>query len=83
MSASLLLQYFVVALAVLFSAWVVAKQQLPGSVRKLRVALALPLLREGRAKWLRSIGRWVAPVSQAENPTCGGCAGCGPTASDR
>ena len=56
MSAWLLLQYVVIALAVLLSVWVVAKKQFPGSARKLRVALALPLLREGRPAWMRALG---------------------------
>lgn len=79
MSASLLLQYVVVSLAVLVSAWVVAKKQFPGSVRKLRVAIALPLLREGRPSWLRSMGRWVSPVAKVADAGCGGCDNCGPT----
>ncbi|WP_319020023.1 DUF6587 family protein, partial [Xanthomonas sacchari] len=44
MSASLLVQYLVIALAVLVSAWVVLKKQFPGTARKLRGALALRLL---------------------------------------
>ncbi len=84
MSASLLLQYVVIALAMLLSVWVVAKKQFPGSVRRLRVALALPLLREGRAGWLRSIGRWVSPVSGASGSApCGGCDNCGLTVPGR
>jgi uncharacterized protein DUF6587 len=79
MAVSLLLQYAVIALAVLFSVWVVAKKQFPGSVRKLRVALALPLLREGRPSWMRAIGLRVSPVSQSGVPACGGCDNCGPT----
>ena len=76
---SLLLQYVVIAAAVLLSVWVVAKKQFPGSVRKLRVAIALPLLREGKPAWLRSIGRRVSPVTQAGSSACGGCDNCGPT----
>ena len=41
MDRGLLLQYAIIALAVLLSVWVVAKKQFPGSVRKLRVGLAL------------------------------------------
>ncbi len=79
MSASLLLlQYLVIALAVLLSAWVVAKKQFPGVVRRLRVAMALPLLREGKPAWLRAIGKWVSPVTQSGDSACGGCNGCGP-----
>ncbi|MEP6907571.1 MAG: DUF6587 family protein [Pseudoxanthomonas sp.] len=79
MSTSLLLQYVVIALAVLLSAWVVAKKQFPGSVRKLRVALALPLLREGRPAWVRAMGLRLSPVSQSRDSACGGCDNCGPT----
>jgi hypothetical protein len=79
MSAWLLLQYVVIALAVLLSAWVVAKKQFPGSVRKLRVALALPLLREGKPAWMRALGLRVSPVAQGGDPACGGCDNCGPS----
>ena len=79
MDASLLVQYFIIALAVLISAWAVAKKQFPGSVRKLRVSIALPLLREGSPSWMQSLGRWVSPVKQSSNDACGGCDNCGPT----
>lgn len=73
------LQYAIVAVAVLASAWVVAKKQFPGSVRKLRVALAIPLLREGKPAWQRKLGRWVAPDARAAGgDACGGCDNCGP-----
>lgn len=78
MSTSLLLQYAVIGLAVLLSVWVVAKKQFPGSVRKLRVALALPLLREGRPAWMRRFGFWISPVGNAEATACGGCNNCEP-----
>lgn len=83
MSASLLLQYAIIAVAVLLSAWVVAKKQFPGSVRRLRVAIALPLLRAGRPTWLRSIGLRVSPVARAGDSACGGCDNCGPTPKSR
>jgi O-antigen/teichoic acid export membrane protein len=82
-STSLLVQYGVIAVAVLLSLWVVAKKQFPGSVRKLRVALALPLLREGKPAWLRAIGLWISPVGKAGSSACGGCDGCGPSAPER
>lgn len=44
MDAGLLIQYLIIAVAVLVSAWVVLKKQFPGTVRKLRGALALALL---------------------------------------
>lgn len=83
MSTSLLLQYAVIALAVVLSAWVVAKKQFPGSVRRLRVAMALPLLREGKPAWLRAIGNWVSPVVQSADSACGGCDNCGPAPKRR
>jgi len=78
MSTSLALQYLVVALAVVVSAGVVAKKQFPGGVRRLRVALAIPLVREGRPAWLRAIGRSIAPTPATSGPGCGGCDNCGP-----
>ncbi len=80
MTAGMLLQYIVVALAVLLSAWVVLKKQAPVATRRLRIALALRLLREERPAWVRALGRRLAPASIAAN-TCGGCGGCGPPAS--
>lgn len=78
MSTSLLLQYFVIAVALLLSVWVVAKKQFPGSLRKLRVAIALRLLGEGRPAWMQSVGRRVSPVKQTGADGCGGCDSCGP-----
>ena len=77
MSASLLLQYVVIALAVLLSAWVVGKKQFPGALRKARVALALLLVREGKSVRLQKLGRWIAPEPQSTSDgSCGGCSGC-------
>lgn len=82
MDASLALQYGIIAIAVVVSAWVVLKKQFPGPVRKARIALALPLLREGRAAWQQKLGRWIAPAGSLVNgrvagKDCGGCDGCG------
>lgn len=76
--ASLTLQYLIVALAVAVSAWVVFRKQAPAAARRLRIALALPLLREGRPAWLRACGRRIAPVPSAVADGCGGCNDCGP-----
>jgi hypothetical protein len=76
MTASLVLQYIVVALAVLVSAWVVAAKQFPHAVRRARVALVLPLLRDGRPSWQRRLGRRIAPPPSSAS-ACGGCDGCG------
>lgn len=78
MSASLLLQYLVIALAVLLSAWVVLKKQFPGTARKLRGAIAVRLLRPGRAAWLQALGRRIAPAATSGAGACGGCDSCGP-----
>lgn len=72
MTASLALQYAIIAVAVLVSAWVVFRKQAPGAARRLRIALALPLVREGRPAWLRALGKRIAPAPKA----AGGCAGC-------
>ncbi|WP_411834662.1 DUF6587 family protein [Pseudoxanthomonas mexicana] len=80
MDLPLSVQYAIIAVAVVVSLWVVAKKQFPGPLRRLRIALALPLLREGRAGWLRAIGRRIAPPGNAGgNDACGGCDNCGPS----
>ncbi|WDS36666.1 DUF6587 family protein [Pseudoxanthomonas sp.] len=80
MDLALLAQYVVIALAALVSAWVVAKKQFPNATRRTRVALALPMLREGRPGWLRALGRWIAPpVAQGGAGACGGCSSCEPS----
>lgn len=68
-------QYVVVALAVTASAWVVLVKQFPRTARRLRIALATPLVREGRAPWLRRIGRRIAPAG-ANASACGNCDSC-------
>lgn len=78
MAAGLLAQYAVIALAVLGSAIFVARRQFPGAVRRLRIALALPMLRERRPAWMRRLGRATAPPPTPADPSCGGCNGCGP-----
>jgi hypothetical protein len=79
MDAGLLLQDVLVAIAVLASAGHVATTRFPATVRRLRVALALPLLREGRAGWLLGLGRRIAPAPSIGNGGgCGACNGCDP-----
>ncbi len=78
MDAGLLLQYIVIALAVLASAWVVLKKQFPGTLRRARGALALALLKPQRAAWLQALGRRVAPPASSGGGACGGCDSCGP-----
>ena len=75
MGAGLLAQYVLIALAVLASAGFIAQRQFPAGIRRLRIACAVPLVREGRAPWLQRIGRTLAPPS-ASTKTCGSCNGC-------
>lgn len=77
MSAGLLAQYIVIALAVLVSAVVVMHKQFPNATRRLRIALALPLLRDGHPAWLRALAKKIAPPGQGAGKDCGGCNGCG------
>ena len=76
MDAGLVVQYVVVALAVAASVVVVARKQFPEGVRRMRIKLALPLLREGRAARLQRVGRWLAPAPRFPGDRCGGCNGC-------
>ena len=78
MTIPLALQYVVIALAVAASAAVVMRKQFPNATRKLRVALALPLLREGTPAWLKPIGRAIAPPPRAAGKGCDGCNSCDP-----
>lgn len=72
----LALQYAVIALLVLLSAIFVWRTRFPASWRRMRVALAIPMLREERPAWMRSIGRKIAPASALASGECGGCDGC-------
>ncbi|MBP6749197.1 MAG: hypothetical protein KA144_06125 [Xanthomonadaceae bacterium] len=73
----LALQYLIVAAAVAISAWVVLRKQLPRLERRLRIALAAPLVREARPHWLRALGRRIAPTPlNAATGACGGCDRC-------
>ena len=77
MHAGLLAQYVVIALAVLLSVVVVARKQFPEGVRRLRIACAVPLVREGRPAWMRNFGRRLAPVPRTlDGDGCGSCNGC-------
>ncbi len=78
MTTSLLLQYLVIALAVLVSVWVVFKKQFPGTLRRLRAALALQLLRPARPQWAQALGRRLAPPASTGGGGCAGCDSCDP-----
>lgn len=73
----LILQYVLIAVAVLLAALYVWRTRFPRSWRAMRIALAIPMLREGRPRWLQRIGRRIAPASALASGECGGCSGCG------
>ena len=79
MDAGLLAQYVAVGTAVALSAGYVLRRQFPQATRRLRVAVALPLLRDGRPRWVRAAGRRIAPRASAADAGCGGCTGCAPS----
>ena len=83
MDAGLLAQYAIIAVAVIASAWFVARKQFPNAVRRLRIAIAVPLVREGRAAWMQKLGRQIAPPSVSNDGSCGGCNSCGPSTPRR
>ena len=76
MDAGLLAQYLAIAVAVVASVVVVMHTQFPNATRRLRIAVALPLLREERAEWIKSLGRMLAPAPRAGGKDCGGCDSC-------
>ena len=76
MSIGLLVQYALIALAVVASLAVVMRKQFPDASRRLRIAIALPMLREGAPAALKKIGRWIAPVPVTGGKDCGGCNSC-------
>jgi hypothetical protein len=75
----LALQYLVIALAVAASLGFVVQQRFPQGVRCLRIALAVPLVREGRTHWQQRLGRWLAPAPRIADNGCGGCNSCEPS----
>lgn len=72
-----MLQELIVGVLVLGAAAFVLHDRAPALSRRLRVALAVPLVRDGRPGWVRRVGRWIAPPRLASNG-CGGCTGCEP-----
>jgi hypothetical protein len=78
MDLPLWLQYLVVGAVVVVALWIFMKKQLPGTLRRARLAVAAPLVRDGRPGWVRSLARRIAPPSRGEGAGCGGCNDCGP-----
>lgn len=78
------LQYAIVGAIVIVALWIFAKKQLPGTLRRVRLALAAPLVREGRPAWMRALARRIAPPSKGGGASaCGGCDNCGPEPKQR
>ena len=76
MDIGMLAQYMVVAMAVLLSIAFVAKSEFPAGLRRLRIMCAIPLVREGRTRWLQRMGRWLAPAPAGNAGGCSGCSSC-------
>lgn len=76
MDLPLWLQYLVVALIVLVALWMFLRRQFPTAVRRARIALATPMVREGRPAWMRGLARRIAPPGSVGGAGCGGCNGC-------
>jgi hypothetical protein len=79
--AGAVLQDLVVLVAVLASLVFVVRSRFPATVRRMRIACAVPLVREGRAPWLRSLGLWIAPEPRQgarDDDGCGTCNTCKP-----
>jgi hypothetical protein len=77
MHAGLLAQYAVIGVAVVASAVFVLQSRWPAGVRRLRIACAVPLVREARPAWVRKVGKFIAPRASSGAPGCDtGCDGC-------
>ena len=77
MQAGLLAQYVVIGVAVAASAGFVLQSRWPAGVRRLRIACALPLVRDARPAWVRKVGKWIAPAAMRDGAGCdANCGGC-------
>jgi len=75
MNAGLGLQYFIIALAVVLSGWVVLKKQFPNTTRRLRSTVARWLLRPQHSVTIQALGRRLATPTQPDSH-CNGCDRC-------
>ena len=70
-------QYVAVGLAVAGSVLYLVHARAPVLSRRCRMAIAVPMVREGRPAWMKRLGRWIAPP-RAAGVGCDGCDGCSP-----
>lgn len=84
MTFTLAMQYLVVGVVVATSLMFVLQRQFPQTIRRLRVAVALRLLRPHCRGWQQRLGRWLAPPVRALQPGgCDGCSACESPARDQ
>ncbi|HEY4560307.1 MAG TPA: DUF6587 family protein [Lysobacter sp.] len=74
MDSGLVLQYVLVALAVLASLVYVLRTRFPQSMRRMRGWLAIRCIDSGSPRLAR-LGRRIAPAPRAKDG-CGSCGGC-------
>lgn len=72
----LALQYLLVGAAVVLAALYLWSSRFPRSWRATCIALAIPLLRPARPRWVQAVGRVIAPQAGSSGSKCGGCDGC-------
>ncbi len=79
MSAWIPFETLLLALLFFASVLVVWRTVHPDSLRRARTDLALALLAPGRARWVKALGRRIAPKPRVADAgrggTCGGCGG--------
>lgn len=71
----LVAQHAVVAVVVMAAALFVLRDRAPAFTRTLRIAIAVPLVREARPAWVKRLGQAIAPTPPAAS-ACGRCNGC-------
>jgi len=78
MTTYAIVQAFVIALIVAWSAWYAARRLLPTASRRAQAGIAAWFERPEHATWLRRLGHSMQPV-QAASGGCGssGCSTCG------
>jgi hypothetical protein len=76
MSTSLLLQYVVIALAVLASMFIVLRKLAPKLTNRWMAAASIRYSKSERSAWVRVIGRRLQP-KQATGDCSDGCSTCG------